>query len=127
MPSLLLVAFLPHRHHPGALAVACAKRGLSLLDSCAEISVREAYADRDGLLVTVVGWLPAGREEDRVCLPMAVIEVLDEIGAALFGDAFDVMVLQPGGALTSRARVRGESLSRPLCLGCGYTVFGTAP
>ncbi|MCA9538446.1 MAG: hypothetical protein KC620_06130 [Myxococcales bacterium] len=123
----LLTLFLPDRNRPGSLRSALAKHPVQAVEGSAEPSVRDRYADRRGLLLTVVDWSPAkiehpSRGAERVTLPEAVHDLLDEIAAITAPGGFELAVVTPDAPLRHRAQVPFERLRGSLALGCQYEV-----
>lgn len=123
----LLVLFLPGRSRPGALAAAFAKAGLQFVEGCEEPAIRARVAGRQGLLLTLVGWRPAGEERvrgrARIVLPEAVVTALTAVAGSPGGDGgFELAVVPPGAPVRARARVDLGRLAGPLAIGCWYTV-----
>ncbi len=122
----LLILFLPDRTTPGTLTAVLRKHPVQFVEGCAEAGVRARYADRRGVLLTVVDWAPEAvfqpaRGAERVTLPSAVLDLLDGVGACTL-DPFDCAVVTPGGTLPYAAEIEADRLREPLAVGCRYTV-----
>lgn len=124
--GLLLILFLPDRRTPGTLTTVLGKYPAQCVEGCAEPAVRAHYADRRGLLLTLVGWTPAQVEQpargaERVTLDDSMKALLREIGETV-RDRFEVLVMAPGESPRYQAEVRRTRLKLPLAVGCRYTV-----
>ena len=124
--GLLLILFLPDRRTPGTLTTVLGKYPVQFVEGCAELTVRGYYADRRGLLLTLVGWEPAhlarpARGAERVTFDDAMKALLRELGETV-RDRFEVLVMAPGGSLRYHAEVRRPRLGLPLAIGCRYEV-----
>lgn len=122
----LLILFLPDRTTPGTLTAVLRKHPVQYVEGCVEVGVRARYADRRGVLLTVVDWAPEAvaqpaRGAERVSLPAEVLDLLDEVGACTL-DPFECAVVSPGDSLPYTAEIEADRLREPLAVGCRYTV-----
>lgn len=122
----LLILFLPDRTTPGTLTAVLRKHPVQYVQGCVEAGVRARYADRRGVLLTVVDWAPEAvvkpaRGAERVSLPAEVIDLLDGVGACTL-DPFECAVVAPGDGLPYAAEIEPDRLREPLAVGCRYTV-----
>jgi hypothetical protein len=123
----LLVVFVPGRSRLGALEASFRKLRLQFVEGCGEPPVREVYAGRPGLLLTLVGWTPEAESKGRLTLPRVARDALAAVAGALPGGAPELIVLSPGGALRGEAEVDEAGLAAPLRVGCRYRLVGPPP
>ncbi len=122
----ILLVFIPGRRSLGGLAIEVRKRGLQLVEGFPSPALRDRYAGRLGVALTVVGFAPTPAPRGKLCLPELLVEALYGMSADV--DAALEIALVDGETDAKRmGRLTIDEVAGPLSTGCRYLVSPPAP